>query len=200
MDVLVMAGGKGMRLNMGEKPLVRLLGRPLVDYVVSSLEDSLADRIFVAATENVPLTREWARDRGLDVVDTPGIGFVADMVCGVEKAGVTKPILIIMADLPLITSDLIDEVVDIYEQRPEPALSTHTPLHLHGRLGRRPDSLFNYQGQLIVPVGINVLDGARIKEEQEDFHLVMERMELAVNVNTSDDLLLCEKIMLGDIV
>ncbi len=198
MDVLVMAGGKGMRLNMGEKPLVRLLGRPLVDYVVSSLEDSLADRIFVAATENVPLTREWARDRGLDVVDTPGIGFVADMVCGVEKAGVTKPILIIMADLPLITSDLIDEVIDIYEQRPEPALSTHTPLHLHSRLGRRPDSLFNYRGQLIVPAGINVLDGARIKEEQEDFHLVMERMELAVNVNTAEDLRLCEKIMLGD--
>ncbi len=200
MDALVMAGGKGTRLNMGEKPLVRLLGRPLIDYVISSLEDSLAGRIFVAATENVPLTREWAKERGLEVVDTPGIGFVADMVCGVERAGVTKPILIIMADLPLITSDLIDEVVDIYEQRPEPALSTHTPLHLHGRLGRRPDSLFNYQGQLIVPVGINVLDGARIKEEQEDFHLVMERMELAVNVNTSDDLLLCEKIMLGDIV
>lgn len=200
MDALVMAGGKGTRLKMGEKPLVNLLGRPLIDYVVSALEGSLADRIFIAATNNVPLTREWARERGLDVVDTPGIGFVADMVCGVERAGATKPIIVIMADLPLITSDLIDYVMDIYEGRPEPALSTHTPLNLHGRLGRRPDSLFNYQGQLIVPAGINILDGARIKEEQEDFHLVLERMELAVNVNTADDLQLCEKIMLGDIV
>lgn len=200
MDALVMAGGKGTRLKMGEKPLVSLLGRPLIDYVVSALEDSLVDRIFVAATKNVPLTHEWAKERGLEALDTPGIGFVADMVCGVERTGVTKPILIIMADLPLITSDIIDEVMDIYDQRPEPALSTHTPLRLHGRLGRRPDSLFNYQGQLIVPAGINVLDGARIKEEQEDFHLIMERMELAVNVNNADDLHLCEKIMLGDIV
>jgi adenosylcobinamide-phosphate guanylyltransferase len=200
LDALVMAGGKGTRLKMGEKPLVSLLGRPLIDYVVSALEDSISGRIFVAATKNAPLTRGWARERGLYVVDTPGIGFVADMVSGVESACVTKPILIIMADLPLITSDLIDEVMDIYEQRPEPALSTHTPLHLHGRLGRRPDSLFNYQGQLIVPAGINVLDGSRIKEEQEDFHLILERMELAVNVNTADDLQLCEKIMLGDVV
>jgi adenosylcobinamide-phosphate guanylyltransferase len=200
LDAMVMAGGRGTRLKMGEKPMVRLLGRPLIDYVVSALEGSLSGRVFVAATKNVPLTREWAEERGLEVVDTPGIGFVADMVCGVERAGASEPILIIMADLPLVTSDLIDEVIDTYEQRPEPALSTHTPLHLHGRLGRRPDSLFNYQGQLIVPAGINVLDGARIKEEQEDFHLVLERMELAVNVNTAEDLRLCERIMLGDFV
>lgn len=200
MDVMVMAGGRGTRLNMGEKPLVRLLGRHLIDYVVSALEDSSVERIFVAATDNVPQTKEWASGRGLIVVDTPGVGFVADMVSGVEAAGIRGPVLVIMADLPLITADLIDEIMGIYEGRPEPALSTHTPICLHGRLGRRPDSLFNYMGQLIVPAGINVLDGSCIKEEQEDYHLIMERTELAVNVNTAEDLRLCEKIMLGDMV
>jgi len=72
-----------------------------------------------------------------------------------------------MADLPLITPDLIDEIMEIYEERPEPALSTHTPLNLHGRLGRRPDSLFNYRGQLIVPSGINILDGANIRRSRK---------------------------------
>ena len=72
MDALVMAGGKGSRLGMGEKPLVKLFGRPLIDYVVSALLDSSADRIFVAATENVPLTRKWALERELCVVDTKG--------------------------------------------------------------------------------------------------------------------------------
>ena len=93
---------------------------------------------------------------------------MADMIEAVRGAGIVKPIMIIMADLPLVTSDLIDEIIEIYEERPEPALSTHTPLRLHSRLGRRPDSLFNYQGQLIVPSGINVLDGANIEKEQED--------------------------------
>ena len=199
MDALVMAGGKGSRLGMGEKPLVKLFGRSLIDYVVSALLDSSADRIFVAVTENVPMTKGWARDRELAVVDTSGKGFVADMVEAVEMAGVIRPILIIMADLPLITPDLIDEIMETYKKRPEPALSTHTPLNLHGRLGRRPDSLFNYRGQLIVPSGINILDGANIREEQEDFHLIMERIELAVNVNIVEDLKLCESIMQGDL-
>ena len=185
---------------MGEKPLVKLFGRPLIDYVVSALLDSSADRIFVAATENVPHDQKMGFGKRVWVLLTrKGKGFVTDMVEAVEKAGVIQPILIIMADLPLITPDLIDEIMETYEERPEPALSTHTPLNLHGRLGRRPDSLFNYQGQLIVPSGINILDGADIREEQEDYHLIMERIELAVNVNVVEDLKLCESIMQGDL-
>ena len=202
MDALVMAGGKGSRLNRGEKPLVRLFGRPLIEYVVSCLTDSLAvseGRILVATTNNVPLTSRWAREKELEVVETAGKGFVPDMVEAVKQAGVKEPILVIMADLPLVTPDLIDQIIEIYDQRPEPALSTYTPLHLHTRMGRRPDTLFNYQGQLIVPSGINILEGANIRDEQEDYHLIMERIELALNVNVTEDLKLCELIMQGDL-
>lgn len=195
-----MAGGRGSRLNRGEKPMVTIFGRKLIEYVALALEDSSVDRIYVATTDNVPLTRAWALEWGLSVVDTPGMGFVPDMISAVKAAEVLDPILIIMADLPLITSDLIDSIIDVYEGRPEPALSTHTPLELHRRLGRRPDSLFNYQGQLIVPSGINVLDGEKIEREQEDYHLIMERIELAVNVNVSEDLRLCERILQGDFI
>jgi adenosylcobinamide-phosphate guanylyltransferase len=185
---------------MGEKPMVTLFGRTLIDYVSMALEDSSIEKIFVATTRNVPKTRAWAIERGLEPIDTPGNGFVADMILAVEAAGAKEPIMIIMADLPLITPDLIDEIIEIYGQRPEPALSTHTPLRLHSHLGRRPDSLFNYRGQLIVPSGINILDASDIKQEQEDYHLILERMELAVNVNVTEDLMLCEKIMQGDIL
>jgi adenosylcobinamide-phosphate guanylyltransferase len=193
-----MAGGRGSRLKMGEKPLAKLFGRPLIDYVALALEDSSVDRIFVAITENVPHTRKWAIERGLLVVETGGYGYVADMIEAVKKAEVNDPLMIIMADLPLVSSDLIDEIIDVYGGRPEIALSTHTPLDLHSRLGRRPDSLFNYRGRLIVPAGINVLRGSEIEKEQEDFHLILERIELAVNVNVAEDLMLCEKIMKGD--
>lgn len=195
-----MAGGRGSRLRMGEKPLVTLFGRPLIDYVIAALRDSSVQRILVATTDNVPRTRDWAEERELEVVETAGRGFVPDMVSAVQSAGIATPIMIIMADLPLVTADLIDEIIDVYSERPEKALSTHTPLALHSRLGRRPDSLFNYRGQLIVPSGINVLDGADIENEQEDYHLILERMELAVNINMVEDLMLCEKIMQGDIL
>jgi len=195
-----MAGGRGSRLKMGEKPLVNLFGRPLIDYVVLALEESLVDRIFISTTENVPSTRKWAEERDLYVLETGSYGYVPDMIEAVIKSGVKEPIMVIMADLPLVTPEIIDQIIEVYEKRREPALSTHTPLSLHSRLGRRPDSLFNYRGQLIVPAGINVLKGAEIDKEQEDFHLILERMELAVNVNVPEDLMLCEKIMQGDIL
>ena len=200
MDALVMAGGRGSRLKMGEKPLVSLFGRPLIDYVVLALEESLVDRIFISTTENVPSTRKWAEERDLYVLETGSYGYVPDMIEAVIKSGVKEPIMVIMADLPLVTPEIIDQIIEVYNERREPALSTHTPLSLHSRLGRRPDSLFNYRGQLIVPAGINVLSGAEIDKEQEDLHLILERMELAVNVNVPEDLMLCEKIMQGDIL
>jgi adenosylcobinamide-phosphate guanylyltransferase len=198
LDAVVMAGGKGTRLKMGEKPMVKILGRHLIERVVLALEDSSIERIAVAVTDSVPATRQWAKDRGLEVLDTSGKGFVADMVEAVQKAGVKGSVMVIMADLPLINPELIDYIMEIYREMQKPALSTHTPLSLHSKLGRRPDSLFNYQGQLIVPSGVNVLNGSKIEEEQEDYHLILERIELAVNVNTAEDLKLCESI-LGDI-
>ena len=85
MDALVMAGGRGSRLKMGEKPLVKLFGRPLIDYVVMALEESLVDRIFVSTTENVPGTRRWAEERDLYVLETGRYGYVAAMIEAVVK-------------------------------------------------------------------------------------------------------------------
>lgn len=195
MDAMVMAGGKGSRLNMGEKPMVMLLGRPLLDYVISAVMESSIEKIFIATTPNVPLTRSWAKEKGLFVIETPGKGYVADMIYAVQYAGIKEPLLLIMADLPLTTGVVIDYIIEVYKTRPEPALSVHTPMSLHRRLGRKPESLFNYNGQLIVPVGLNILDGAEIQYEQEDYHLILDRIELAVNVNTPDDLLLCETMV-----
>jgi adenosylcobinamide-phosphate guanylyltransferase len=100
-----------------------------------------------------------------------------------------------MADLPLLTGEILGEVLEVYEERSEPALSVHTPLSLHSKLGRRPDALFHYRGQLIVPAGVNILLGREIEKEQEDYHLILERYEIAVNVNTHQDLVLCEEML-----
>jgi len=196
----VMAGGLGTRLKMGEKPMVRLLDRPLIDHVFSALQASSVERILVAATSNVPETRRWAEDEvGLDVVETPGEGYVPDMVFAVEEAGIDEPVLIVMADLPLLRGDIVDEIIEVYEKVPEPALSVHAPLEIYRRIGGKPDALFNYRGRFIVPSGVNVLLGSRIRFEQEDYHLILDRVELAVNVNSSRDLAICDSILRGDL-
>ena len=195
----MMAGGLGTRLQMGEKPMVRLLDRPLISWVVSALRDSSIERIFVAATARVPETMKWAGDIGIEVVETLGAGYVPDMILAIEEAGIDEPVLIVMADLPLLRGDIVDEVMEVYEEVPEPALSVHVPLETCRRIGGKPDALFNYRGQLIVPSGVNVLLGSKIRFEQEDYHLILDRAELAVNVNSPEDLARCESILRGDL-
>ena len=195
----MMAGGLGTRLKMGEKPMVRLLGRPLIDWVASALGESTIDRVFVAATFSVPETMRWSDENGFEVVKTPGEGYVPDMVFAVEEAGIGEPVLIVMADLPLLRGDIVDEIIEVYEKVPEPALSVHVPLDIYRRIGTKPDALFNYRGRFIVPSGVNVLLGSKIRFEQEDYHLILDKAELALNVNSPRDLAICESILRGDL-
>ncbi|MCK5108901.1 MAG: nucleotidyltransferase, partial [Methanosarcinales archaeon] len=64
------------------------------------------------------------------------------------------------------------------------------------KLGQRPTAVFNRDGELIVPCGINILDGSLINEEQPDFNLILPETEVALNVNTVQDLKRCEQLLL----
>lgn len=199
MDAVVMAGGMGKRLSKDEKPLTLLSGKPLIVYVLDALLGATKiDRIFVATSPRVKKTVQWLNDfkkehENVMIIPTPGSGFVNDMVLAVEKAGITGQVLITMADIPLVTPALMDRIIEEYRIVKTPALSVYMKLEVCTKLGLRPDTVFNKNGGFIVPSGINILDADRIREEQEDHNLVLEDEVLALNVNTLEDLDVCEK-------
>lgn len=199
MDAVVMAGGLGTRLGMGEKPCIDLLGRPLISYVIDALDKAEnIGRIFVAVSPATPNTEKAVLDLydgHVKVIMTPGGNYVGDMIYAVETAGIKEPVLIIMSDLPVITPQLLDSIVEDYEKCGKPAMSVFVPISVPRELGIRPDTVFNKDGKLIVPTGVNVLDGKNIHEEQESFDLVLKDPELALNVNTVDDLKRCREVL-----
>ncbi|NJD52454.1 MAG: nucleotidyltransferase [Candidatus Methanoperedens sp.] len=201
MDAVVMAGGKGARLGKDEKPLTQLSGKPLIQYVLEALLGSKnIERIFVATSLRVEKTNEWLDDfkkdhREIEIIHTQGAGFVHDMIGAVEEAGIRGRVLIIMADLPLVTSGLIDRIIEKYFEVNTPALSVHMKLEVFTRLGLRPDTVFHKNSDFIVPCGINILDAQRISEEQEDYNLILDEEELALNVNAPGDLAVCERFL-----
>jgi adenosylcobinamide-phosphate guanylyltransferase len=129
------------------------------------------------------------------MLPTPGEGFVNDLVYAVKKARIKGQVFVIMADLPLVTSELIDMIIEKYYEIKTPALSVHMKLDVFTKLGLRPDTVFHRNGGFIVPCGINILDAERIKEEQEDYNLILEDKGLALNVNTQKDLEACERYL-----
>lgn len=210
MDAVVMAGGFGRRLGMGEKGLVHALGKPLLEYVLTALIGAKhIDRIFVATSKNTPETYRWVQDNysanhsndhadsngSVIPLKTPGSGFVADLAYASKEAGINAPFFIIMSDLVLITPQLIDMVIGIYDQCDTSALSTYVPLDVCASVGIRPDTVFHKDKKIIVPVGVNILDGQFMDREQSDFNFISEHPEFAVNINTADDLKICEQML-----
>ncbi|NYT01128.1 MAG: NTP transferase domain-containing protein [Methanocellales archaeon] len=195
MDTIVMAGGSGTRLGRGDKPMINLNGRPMVSYVLDALlQSEKVDEIFVVTSPHTLKTKRYL-DAHFTVIETMGIGYISDLIEATENIGIKSPFLIVMADLPFLDSDIIDKVICVYLKVNKPALSVYVPLQVCNEIGRRPDIVFNREGQLIVPVGLNILNGCLIKEEQEEHLLIMDEPALAVNVNTTEDLKIWERLV-----
>lgn len=196
---LVMAGGKGTRMKLAEeKPLVKVCGKPVIEYVLAALKDAKKiDRIIVATTSATPKTTALMKQFGIQIIETPGKDYVSDMGYTVQtlKLGV---FLAIAADLPLVKPEMIDDVVERYEQCGKPALTVAVPLEVKTKLGMSIEYSFKTDDNCdVVPVGINVIDGSkRYGDEWLDQDIyILNHEELAVNINTVQELQLAERLL-----
>lgn len=196
---LIMAGGKGTRMKLAEeKPLIHVCGKPVIEYVLTTLKRAeKIDEIIVATSAATPKTTALMKKLKIKVVETPGKDYVSDMGYMVQtlKLGV---FLAIAADLPLVKPEMIDAIVERYVHCGKPALTVAVPLEAKNTLGMCIEYSFKTDENLeVVPVGINVINGSkRYGDEWLDQDIfVLNHKELAVNINTVQELQLAEQIM-----
>ncbi|NOZ59520.1 MAG: NTP transferase domain-containing protein [Euryarchaeota archaeon] len=189
MDALIMAGGRGSRLGIDvEKPLLSFRGRPLVEHVLSALEGAAGvERIYAATSPRNSGTTRYLIARGVEVLLTPGSGYVEDLRMALSALG-RGPVLVAAADLPLLTPGEVEEVLGEYRRQDAPALSTMVPLSLFRRYGLTPTLTI---GEL-VPAGVNVVDSRNLEGEERIY--ITENIRLAVNVNRPEDLKKAEEV------
>lgn len=195
---LVMAGGKGTRMQIQEeKPLIRVCGKPVIEYVIAALQNAQKiDCIFVATSACTPKTAKYLNGFSVKVLDTPGKDYVSDMGYASQnlKLGV---FVAIAADLPLVTSEVVDTIVERYECCGKPALTVAVPLETKRRLGMCVEYSFKMDDKDVVPVGINVIDGRKRYGDEwldQDIYL-LDLDELAININTVKELQLAENFL-----
>jgi adenosylcobinamide-phosphate guanylyltransferase len=200
LTALVMAGGKGTRMKLPvEKPLIDVCGKPSILYVLAALKEAKKiDRIIVATSTNTPKTTALMKELGVEVLQTPGKDYVSDMGYTVQtlKLGV---FLGISADLPLVKGEMVDEIATRYAIAGKPALTVAVPIEVKTKLGMGIEYSFKTDdGRDVVPVGINVIDGSkRYGDEWLDQDIfVLPYEELAVNINTVQELQLAEQMLL----
>ncbi len=195
---LVMAGGKGTRMQVAEeKPLINVCGKPAIEYVIAALKSAKKiDSIFVATTSCTPKTAKLMTQFPVKLIQTPGNNYVSDMGYAAQnlRLGV---FLAIAADLPLVTSKALDTIVERYEHCGKPALTVAVPLVTKTKLGMSVEYKFKMDDRDVVPTGINVIDGhKRYGDEWLDQDIFLfDLEELAVNVNTIEELQLAERLL-----
>jgi GTP:adenosylcobinamide-phosphate guanylyltransferase len=196
MIAVMMCGGRATRLNSdSEKPLLRVGGLPIIHRVAEALEGSHCfDRIIAAVSPNTPGTREFLRLREIEVLETPGIGYSSDLAIVLDRLTPNRA-FVISADMPMVSSKMINEIA--LSQQTKPLLSVMMTRRFVQDIGMVPGFAVSREGREYCYSGISVFDTSRrlggiIDEE----YLVMDKIEIAVNVNTKEELQLAEKLLI----
>jgi adenosylcobinamide-phosphate guanylyltransferase len=191
---LVMAGGKGTRMGTRiEKPLIELGGIPMIKRVIDAISASnKVHEIIIATSPNTPKTHEFVQKRGYKVFQTPGKGYVEDLQYFISENYPEDPnhiILTITADMPLITSETIDDILSEYEMCGNPAMCVAVPVQIFRKYGLRPSIVL----EDVVPSGLNILRSNNKQQDEEV--LKLGKIELAVNINSCEDIVVLEEVM-----
>ncbi len=185
-----MAGGKGTRFGGDtEKPMAKFMGKPLIRRVIEATKKS--ERIaetYVAVTAYSPKTAQEAAKASVKVIETNGQGYHADVQQAIQEANLTGPVLIISADLPLLNGEFLDEIIKEYKESGKPALTVMIPEEAFREYGLSAVSLYEHEGKMYAVSGINIIDGQRILEEQEQEVIVSKRPEAVFTANSLKDL------------
>ncbi|WP_243665833.1 NTP transferase domain-containing protein [Vulcanisaeta sp. JCM 16159] len=96
MNIVIMAGGMGSRLSNPSKPLIDVCGKPMIEYVASSVDGF--GKTYIATTARHTKVINWARQRGYEVLITSGMDYPKDLLESLLMVG--TPTMFIPSDMP----------------------------------------------------------------------------------------------------
>jgi adenosylcobinamide-phosphate guanylyltransferase len=197
MLALIMAGGAGSRLNLGEKPLIMIGKRPMISCVINAFRGAGCTPV-VATSYRTPMTQNWCRVQGVEFCKTDGAGYIDDMIRAVRLLDEEKPLFVSASDIPGITPAIIRTISGAYRTSGKDACSVWVPAP---GIRSSPEGMpcrEEIRGIMACPAGVNILRGALIEQPQDELQLLLEEPRLALNVNTRADLAEAEIFLKND--
>lgn len=191
-----MAGGKSSRMKtLDEKTIIPILGKAMIDYVIEAALGSNVDEVLVAISQFTPKTTEIIKKFNIKIVQTAGKGYHEDLRQVLETFNL-EIVLTISGDLPLIKSEDINRIIEFYKKSKKPSLSVMAPVEDLEKFEIKPSYVMEYEGQKLIPIGINMLDG-RIEKNiwQEQALMIVNNPQFLFNVNTESDLNIINKFL-----
>jgi adenosylcobinamide-phosphate guanylyltransferase len=195
----VMCGGRASRMQSEgiEKPLLKVDSVAMVERVILALVNSdRFDRIVAAVSPNTPKTKELLKSKGIEIIETSGEGYSNDLSYMLSKL---KPrrVMVVPSDLPLLNSQIVSEILDAIDNSSSmkdrgPAISIVVEKGFVEKTGAKPSIVLDQYCHS----GITIFNTISfITEAVEEYYWVMNRKEIALNVNTKEELELAKKLL-----
>jgi adenosylcobinamide-phosphate guanylyltransferase len=169
----------------------------MISYITDAFRSAGCEPV-VAASSKTPMTVNWCRAQGIAVMRTGGDGYIEDMVSAVRNLDEDKPLIISVSDIPCITPAIITTILRCFDHCGKDALSTWVPAYRAKSCRGGMPYHEQVGGVDACPAGVNILQGACIDTEQEEFAFLLDEPRLALNVNTREDLARTEAFLVAN--
>ena len=197
---VIMAGGKGTRfdfnalkLKNGEKLLLQLGKKTIIEHVIDAASKSkYINRVILAYSKYTLQTKNIIETKYNDVVlfKTPGKGYHFDL-SSIIKALDLGLLITIVGDIPLIKTEIIDDIIETFFKLNKPSVAVMTDISNFNKVGLSPTYPFQSEdgNKKIITLGINIFDGSLINQEEEleQAIILSDKVELLYNINKIND-------------
>ena len=187
---LIMAGGKGTRMNTKQEKLLLEYKKPVIMHVVDALKNSNCfSRIIAATSSNSPETEKTLRQSGVEIISTSGKDFVSDLNFVLRQ--LDDSVFITSGDLPLLDDKIIKQIAESYNSKNvwTSIVTTNKFLNSIGI-----NSEYTTKNKEHVYSGISLVNASKINnlESIEEDLVVIDDKRIGLNLNTKEDYeLLC---------
>ncbi len=184
---LVMAGGKGVRMNLDDEKLLLKYKKPVIIHVVDSLKNSNCfSKILAITSSNSPKTKKLLQENNVETFDTPGIGYVEDLNLSLKT--INDAVLVTSGDLPLLDKEVIKKITTHYDSKTIWTSILVTKKFLT-TLRIESDYSVNFDNQECHYTGISLVNSEKISslENLEENYVIIDDKRIAFNLNTKQD-------------
>lgn len=184
---LVMAGGKGSRMQINDEKLLLKYIHPTILHVIFALQNSNCfSKIIAATSSNSPKTREMLENAGIEIFETPGKGYVEDL--NLILRSTNDHILVVSGDMPLLDDEIIKKIVNSYNKDTIWTSYLVTKDFLTS-LGLKSNYFVTFQNKECHYSGISLVNANEISnlDSVEEIYHILNDKRIAFNLNTAED-------------
>ena len=184
---LIMAGGKGTRMQSNQEKLLLEYKKPLVLHVIDALKNSNCfEKIIAVTSPNSPQTHKILTENNIEIIETSGENFVTDLNYVLKK--LNNYIFVTSGDLPLLDENIVKKIVD--NTNPEKIwTSIITTKSFQLSLNLEPECIVSFNEKDHVHTGISIVNASKIKnfDSVEEDYIIINDKRVCLNVNTKTD-------------